>query len=132
MLDATVTLLEEGMDLPEVADIADRSGLPAEDVARALRAMNGRFVDLQITMGDSSRWFVNGVTPEARQAVGQWPTGESLVSQLVDGLDAAAEHETDPQRKSRLRQAAALLGGTGRGVMVDVAARVIERSTGLG
>jgi hypothetical protein len=64
--------------------------------------------------------------------VGQWPTGESLVNQLVDGLDAAAEHETDPQRKSRLRQAAALLGGAARDVVVDIAAKVVERSAGLG
>jgi hypothetical protein len=41
VLDATVALLEKGMDLPEVADIAGRSALAVEDVARALRAMNG-------------------------------------------------------------------------------------------
>jgi hypothetical protein len=75
VLDATVTLLEEGMDLPEVADIAGRAGLDVEDAARALRAMNGVFVDLRITMGDPGRWFVSGVRPEARRAVGQWPTG---------------------------------------------------------
>jgi hypothetical protein len=94
--------------------------------------MNGRFVGLQMTMGDSSRWFVNAVTPEARQAVGPWPTAESLVSQLVCGLDVAGEQETDPERKSRLRQAATLLGGAARDVVVDIAAKVIERGARLG
>jgi hypothetical protein len=85
-----------------------------------------------MTMGDSCRWFVNGVMPEARRAVGQWPTGESLVSQLVAGLDAAAERETNPERKSRMWQAAALLGGAVRDVVVDIAAKIIERGAGLG
>jgi hypothetical protein len=131
VLEATVALLED-TDLPEVVDIAERTGLPAEDVARALRAMNGVYVDLRMTMGEVARWFVQGVTPEARRAVGQWPTGESLVARLVDGLQAAADREADPERKSRLRQAASLLGGTVRDIVVDVAARVIERGAGLG
>jgi hypothetical protein len=57
VLDATVALVEEA-DLPEVADIADRTGLVAADVARALKAMDGVYVDLQMTMGDSVGWFV--------------------------------------------------------------------------
>ena len=132
MLDATVALLEEGMDLPEVVDIAERAGLAVEDTARAVRAMDGVYVDLRMTMGEAGRWFVNGVTPEARRAVGQWPTGESLVARLVEGLDAAAEREADPERKSRLRQAATMLGGPVRAIVVDVAEKVIERSMGLG
>jgi hypothetical protein len=35
VLDATVALLEEGMDLPEVVDIAERAAVAVEDVARA-------------------------------------------------------------------------------------------------
>lgn len=131
VLDATVALLED-TDLPEVADIAGRTGIPVADVARALKAMDGVYLGLQVTMGDSARWFVRSVTPEARRAAGQWPTGDSLVTRLVEGLNAAAEHERDPERKSRLRQAAALLGGGVRDIAVDIAAKVIERSTGLG
>ena len=131
VLEATVALLE-GMDLPEVVDIAERTGLAAEDVARALRAMAGVYVGLQMTMGDVGRWFVQGVTPEARRAVGQWPTADSLIGQLVAGLDAAAEREHDLERRGRLRQAASLLGGAVRDIAVDVAAKVIEHGTGLG
>jgi hypothetical protein len=127
VLDATVALLEEGMDLPEVVDIAERSGLAAEDVGRALRAMDGLYIDLEMTMGEVGRWFVRGVTPEARRGVGQWPSGESLVSQLVEGLNAAAEREADPERKGRLRQAAGLLGGMARDVVVAVASSVVDR-----
>jgi hypothetical protein len=131
VLDATVALLEE-VDMPEVADIADRSGLAVADVARALQALDGVYVDLRLTMGDPGAWFVQGVTPAARRAVGQWPTAESLIGQLVSGLEAAAEREDDPVRKGRLRQAASLLGGAVRDIAVDIAAKVIERGAGLG
>jgi S-formylglutathione hydrolase FrmB len=122
----------EETDLPEVADIANRTGLVAADVALALKAMDGVYVDLQMTMGDSARWYVRSVSPEARRAVGQWPTAESLIGQLVAGLEAAAEREDDPERRGRLRQAASLLGGAARDIAVDIAAKVIERGTGLG
>jgi hypothetical protein len=56
------------------------------------------------------------------------PTGKSLVTKLVEGISAAAGQESDPERKAQLQQAAALLGGTVRDVVVDVAATVVERS----
>ena len=59
------------------------------------------YVDLQMTMGDQGSWFINGVTPAASRAVGQWPTAESLIGQLVAGLDTAAEREEDPEQRGR-------------------------------
>jgi hypothetical protein len=71
VLDATVALFEEGIDLPEVADIAGRSGLSVEDVARAVRALDGEYVDLRMSMGGPASWFMQGVTPAARPGSGQ-------------------------------------------------------------
>ena len=34
---------------------------------------------------------------EAGRAVGQWPTGESLIIQFVERLGAAVEREADPE-----------------------------------
>lgn len=126
MLDATVALLENS-PLADVADIAERAGFTAAETGRALQAMDGVFVDLSISMGGPESWSVQGVTPAARQAVGQWPTPESLITRLVEGLTAAAEREADPERKSRLRQAAVLLGGAARDVAVAVASSVVQR-----
>ena len=128
VLDATVALLE---DSPMVTDaaITERTGFDLTDVRRALEALDRTYVHLG---RDMSGFFVAAVTADARRAVGQWPTGESLVSQLVDGLAAAAEQEADPERKGRLRQAVTLLGGPVRAIVVDVAEKVIERSMGLG
>lgn len=131
VLDATVRLLEGSPD-PEVSDLASETGLAPEVVARALRAMNGAFLDLQMTAGDPESWFVRRVYPSARQVVGQWPTPDSLIARLADGFSAAADHEADPEKKKTLRSFAAMFGGAGRDIAVDVAARIIEHRIGLG
>jgi hypothetical protein len=64
--------------------------------------------------------------------VGQWPTAESLAGQIAEALAEAAEHEPDPVKKSRLREAGAVLGDTARGVLVEVLSRVVERQAGMG
>jgi hypothetical protein len=76
------------------------------------------------TGGDPTFWYVNKVTPEARRAVGQWPTPEALVDRLVQAFSNAADHEEDAERHYQLRQAAGLLGETLRDVAVQVAATV--------
>ena len=75
-------------------------------------------IDLQV---------IEGVTAEARRAAGQWPTGESLIEQLVAGLNGAAEQEADPERRNRLQDVARGLGGAARSIAIDIARQVIER-----
>jgi hypothetical protein len=137
VLDAVVTLLDDGR-IPAnvtVTELAGHTGMDPVEIARALQALNGPYLDLQTTLAtidDPGSWFAKGVTPEARRAVGQWPTADSLITRLVDGFNAAAEREPDPERKSRLRAIASGLGGSVRDVAVDIVARVIEHRTGLG
>jgi hypothetical protein len=64
--------------------------------------------------------------------VGQWPTPESLIDRLAEAFGAAAELDPDPKRRSRLKEVASVLGGTGRDLAVEVAPRVILRQTGMG
>jgi hypothetical protein len=132
VLDTTVALLEDDpISMPEVVDIATRLGVDVVDVHRALTAMNGIYVDYRPGL-DLGRGYVRTVAADARRAIGQWPSGESLIQQLTDGLAAAAEREVDPERKSRLRQAAGLLGGAARSIAIEVAGKAVERSMGLG
>jgi hypothetical protein len=128
VLDAAVAMLQ---DSPMVADaaITECTGFDLADVRHALEALDGTYVHLG---RDMSGFFVDAVTADARRAVGQWPTGESLVSQLAEGLAAAAEKEADPERKTRLSQAAGLLGGAVRDIAVEIAGRFAERAAGLG
>ena len=126
VLDATVALLEESY-MVTVTDIAARTGLDEHAVARALEALDPVFLDFRKTTtgGDPTFWYVLKVTPAARQAVGQWPTAESLVSALVSQLSAAAQEERDAERKGLLTYAARLIGDTLRDVSVRAAQAVL-------
>jgi hypothetical protein len=125
VLSAVVELLDHSY-MVTVSDIGERTGLDLAEVARSLDAMDPAFVDFRKTEtgGDPRFWYVNRVTPEARQAVGQWPTAEGLIDQLVKAFSDAADHEQDAERHYQLRQAAGLLGETVRDVAVRVAATI--------
>jgi hypothetical protein len=66
------------------------------------------------------------VTPEARRAVGQWPTGGSLIERLAMGISQAAEHEKDPEQKRRLLSVAHELGGAVKAIAINVASEILE------
>jgi hypothetical protein len=125
VLNAVVGLLEQSY-MVTVSDIAGRTGLDQADVARSLDALDPTYVDFRKTEtgGDPTFWYVHKVTPEARKAVGQWPTAESLIDRLARAFSAEAEGEEDIERQYQLRQAAGLLAETVHDVAVRVAATI--------
>ena len=110
VLNAAAVLLESSY-MVTVSDIAERTGLEQPDVARALDALHPSHVDFRKTEtgGDPTFWYVLKVTPEARRAVGQWPTAEGLIDRLAQAFADAAEHEDDAEKHYQLRQAAGLI-----------------------
>jgi hypothetical protein len=126
VLDATVGLLEQSY-MVTVSDIAARSGLDDEAVARALEALDPVYVDFRKTTtgGDPRFWYVFKVTPAARQAVGQWPTGEELITRLAAELTAAGQRESGGDRKGLLAYAARLVGDELRDVCIRAADAVL-------
>jgi len=131
VLNATVTLLEHSY-MVTVTDIATSTGLEVPAVARALEALDPVYVDFRKTTtgGDPRFWYVFKVTPEARRAVGQWPTAEALAGRLAEELAAAAQDEPDPQRHGLLTYAARLVGDTLRDATVRAAAHVLSPAFG--
>ncbi len=131
VLDATVALLEQSY-MVTVTDIAAATGLDAAVVARALETLDPVYVDFRKTTtgGDPRFWYVFKVTPEARRAVGQWPTAEALASRLAAELAAAAQHETDGERQGLLAYAARLVGDTLRAATVRAAGEVLAPAFG--
>ncbi len=53
---------------------------------------------------------------------------DQFVNELVLGLERAADGESDPEIKSRLRGAAVILGTVGRHVTTEVAAKIIAHA----
>jgi hypothetical protein len=125
VLDAAVTLMEQSY-MVTVSDIADRTGLELAEVARSLDALDPTYVDFRKTEtgGDPRFWYVLKVTPEARQAVGQWPTAESLIDRLAKAFRDAADTEDDPERHYQLRQAAGLLESGIRDIAIQLASAI--------
>lgn len=116
---------------PEGQDIALTTGLDVNDVGRAFKALDGHYLAVSMTMGGPARWHVTEVSPEARRVVGQWPSPEALVDKLVSSLNAAAEREGDPEKRSKLRATAGTVAGIAREIFVEVAAATITGRSGL-
>jgi hypothetical protein len=133
VLGAVVALLEQSY-MVTVSDIAGRTGLGLADVARSLDAMDPVYVDFRKTEtgGDPTFWYVLKATPEARRAVGQWPTAEGLIDRLTKAFNDAADREEEPGRQHQLRQAAGLLSDGVHDVAVQVAAAIIGSPAGAG
>lgn len=47
-----------------------------------------------------------------------WPSPESAITQLIEALSHAAEAEADPEKKTKLKQAADIIGGAALQVAV--------------
>ena len=131
VLDATIGLLEHSY-MVTVTDIADKAALDPSVVAQALEALDPIYVDFRKTTtgGDPRFWYVFKVTPEARRAVGQWPTAEALVSRLAEELSAAARRDGDAEHQGLLAYAARLIGDTLRDAAVRAAGAVLAPAFG--
>jgi hypothetical protein len=134
VLDAVVTLLDQpGSIMAQVREIAAHAGMDEFEVARALEAMDGTYVDFEqfATGGRPGSWRVRRVSADARRAVGQWPTPENVVARLAEAFSAAAEREPDPDRRGKLRAIGGFLADTGKDFAAEVVAKVVARHTGV-
>jgi hypothetical protein len=118
---------------PTVADIAQRTRLEEWDVFRAVQALSPTHLELKLYAagGRPGPHRILRVTDQARRAVGQWPSADTIVDRLVQGLIDAADQEPDEQKKSRLRSVAEGLGGFARDVAVGVISSVATKPLGM-
>jgi hypothetical protein len=128
VLDAVVRYFEEHPPelIPQVFDIAEITGLDEMEAFRALQDLSDTYVDLR-PVGPARNWHIVRVTDEARRAVGQWPSPESVVEQIARAFLKAADLEPDEQKRSRLRALGEGLLGFGK----DVAANAVANAAML-
>ncbi len=133
-LEAIVSALDDAPpgQTVRLGEIAERTSLSDDEVAKACLRLELAYIELTKTMGSTGSWVVRNVSASALTATGAWPTPERLAQQILDGLAQEADREADPQKASRLRAAATALGEGARDVGVSVLATVIARQTGLG
>ena len=116
-----------GAVIPDVATFAEITGMDPGQVGRAVRTLSPRFIKTAPGLGGLTEVGIMGVTDEARQAVGQWPTPESVADRIVAALLEAADREPDERKRTKLRAAAETLGSFGRDLLVNVAANVATK-----
>lgn len=75
--------------------------------------------------------FVGGVTEKTRRELGSWPSPDSMVDRLARAFADAAERESEPERKKKLRAVADGVGGAGRAVAVELFAAFLRQQAGL-
>ena len=127
VLDAIVRYFDERDDstIPNERTFAEITGRDVREVHQAVRALSPTY--LLVQSGGLSAPMIIGVTDEARRAVRQWPTPESVVEQIARAFLAAADREPDEQKRSRLRALGDGLLGFGK----DVAANAIANAAML-
>jgi hypothetical protein len=118
--------------MPQAYDLAPQLDMEAEDVGKALLRLNGEYLKTVAVGGGLSQVLVEKVHSDARRAVGQWPSPEEIAEDLVARLQAAADVEPDPGKRSKLRQTAAFLGSGGKDLLIGVLGSVIANQAGIG
>lgn len=131
-------VLQAIVDLVDEHGHADVRGLQVgeldqRDIKRAVRALAQAGTFFSRIEGSLANPFelVLGVTEHAQQMAGRWPTpAEALADQLLQAIQTAAETAKDEESRSKLKAAAAALGGMGRDLLVQVAATAFTRGIG--
>ena len=133
MLTAIVEVFERTGRVMSPNEIVEQSGLDADQVEAALRALEGEdppFITRLVRRGPVGISLVGEPTGHARRAVGAWPTPERIAARLIGALDEAADREPDPEWKGWLRKTAAYLGNAGRDLAVEIGATATNRQMG--
>lgn len=134
VLTAIVEVFERTGRVMSPNEIEEQSGLQADQVETALRALEGEdppFITKLERRASGGISLVGKPTGHARRAVGAWPTPESIADRLISALDEAADREPDPERKGWLRKTAGYLGNAGRDLAVEIGATAINRQMGM-
>jgi hypothetical protein len=112
-------------ELTDYHDLAEETGLPEDDVVRALAALDGEYLEAEGSAQYAAEW-VRTVHSSARRAVGAWPTPENFTERLLAELQSRASTESDPTRRGRLQR----LADAGQEVGVKMIAEVVAKLAG--
>jgi hypothetical protein len=109
VLTAAARLLEDPGSLgipPDENDLARITELEVEQVLLALTALSPTFLSISVQNAAGTHVWVQGMTAAARQAVGLWPTADSLTQHLLDTLDQMVREASGEDRTTleRLRE----------------------------
>jgi hypothetical protein len=128
ILRSALRRLDEGMSFAALEEIRLEVGLDVSQMragVQALESASPPYLTLRLTMSgpDVVGGYVLSVSERARRELGTWPSGEDMLDRLVAALEAQAADTVEPEKQSKLRAAAAVIGGMAREVVVAVLAK---------
>lgn len=129
VLAAAAALLDLDGQIYNESELESAVGLPRQEVIRALKVLNGPYLDVDL-FGDMGRkvlrYNVRGITADGLRAVGQWPSPDIAADRMIQAIDSLIEGSAEGSPKSgKLKAARDALLGIGRDVFVDIAGAAI-------
>ena len=123
-------LEEDGLDFADCASAFEGAEVePASGRRSIQRLVNAGMLDGQPVL--SGDWVVKGVTERGLRESGVWPApADQVAAQLIAALTQAAEDESEPEKRSKLRGAAASVAGIGKDVLTEVIASYAAKMAG--
>lgn len=124
--------LEAGKDgNPHV--IAERLGMPKNDVIDSFRKLDGKYIHARFNWGDNQilSAFTNELTERGLRSTGLWPREDAAADALVELLNQAADTTEDEDDAGNLRKAGRLLKSVPGAVIADVTAALIRQQAGI-
>ena len=134
ILMCTATLLEvENENSVDAWTIARTTEYSAEDARRSLlRLYHHGYVDGAFQGGlDGDSVIVHRLTERGLREAEIWPDTTKQGEAFIQALEKAANQESDPEKKSKLRQMARTARSVGEGVVGSLIAAVITKSGGV-
>lgn len=88
--------------------ITDRTGIEGPELTWILsQLMKGGFiVAMDVSSAAKEEYYARGITPQGLQAIGQWPSPESVAAGLPALLSDLAGDRTDPDERNALQRIA--------------------------
>lgn len=121
--------IDSGKPYVDLELVRTETGLPVPQLDAGLKALDDAgYIEVSYLSGwtdDHASGHIDGVSERTRRELGSWPSAPGLVDDLTAALEAAADAETDPDRRSRLRAVADGLAGFARDLAVQVIAQQV-------
>jgi hypothetical protein len=130
ILEVLFVLEEEGQNRVGSSLIAERTGIPEQEVVRGVLSLyEAGYFTAQILGVGSNILVSHRLREKARREIGQWPADsfDAFVAALKERIAA----EPDAEVKSRLQRLLDAVIGIGRDVATDVIGAAIKHAGGL-
>jgi hypothetical protein len=125
VLRAVVRRYDETGEPVKIKTVVDDTGLAAEDVQRAARALADAYlVDTWKLHGGYAAFFKK-VSAEARQLAGSWPSPDNGADRLIAALEKLVREAPTEDERTRAQKVLDFFTGAGRDIAVSVATSVI-------